>query len=64
MVEGKIDGHENRASPFAGLFAESEFDRAFVEVFQEENSLQHLLRKIRGFCVRLQGLLPITNEVP
>ena len=41
--EGILEEFENRTSFFAGLFAEFELDRAVVEVFQKENSLQQIL---------------------
>jgi len=41
-----VSGYEDYVALFTGLFAEFEFDRAVVEVFQEGDFIQSVLRKV------------------
>ncbi len=61
MAEEKAEGHEDHVAFFAGSFTELELDRTTVEVFQKEDSVQSVLRKVRGLLGGLQRLLPVSN---
>ena len=43
LLEREVKGFEDRHLLFAFLFSELEFDRAVVEIFQEENIVQSVL---------------------
>jgi len=48
VVRGAVEVEEieDRVAFFAELFSQLELDRAVVEVFQEGNLVQHVLRKV------------------
>ena len=45
----EVEKIENRITFFAAIFTELECDRAIVEVFEKENIVQHVLRKVTSF---------------
>ena len=42
----KVEKIENSVTLFAAVFTELECDRAIMEVFEEEDIVQHVLRKV------------------
>ena len=50
LVEGKVARDETQVAFFTELLSELELDRAVMEVFQEGDIVQSVLRKVRRFC--------------
>jgi len=59
----EVEKIKNSVTFFANAFAKLKHHRAIVEVFEEENIVQHVLRKVRRFSICVQGLFPLSDKV-